>query len=54
MQRRFDESRGNDIATILESTPGKHISESMKMKLASGASELDLVYSGLAKVDRSY
>jgi glutamate dehydrogenase (NAD(P)+) len=47
MQRRFDELRGQHQIDALENVTGKQVPDSFRHKINSGASELDLVRSGL-------
>ncbi|KAA3629826.1 MAG: Glu/Leu/Phe/Val dehydrogenase [Proteobacteria bacterium] len=47
MQRRHEEMRGHQVATMLEEMTGTAVSEKMKNDIAKGASEIDLVRSGL-------
>jgi glutamate dehydrogenase (NAD(P)+) len=47
MQRRFEEVRGHQHISALESLTGKLVPDAIKNKLENGASELDLVRSGL-------
>jgi len=47
MQRRFDEMRGHYQIEALESLTGKVLPQALKDKIDAGASELDLVRSGL-------
>ena len=47
MQRRFDEVRGHYQIEALESLTGKVLPQALKDKIDAGASELDLVRSGL-------
>jgi len=47
MQRRYDELRSHQYATMLEEHTGTRISDSTKMKILRGADEVDLVRSGL-------
>ncbi len=47
MERRYDELRGNEYANLLEEATGSKISESTRSMIVRGASELDLVRSGL-------
>lgn len=47
MQRRQDEMRGHQIANLLEEVTGFSISDKVKKDVTSGASEVDLVRSGL-------
>jgi len=48
MTRRFDTEVGENIAQIIQQTTGKPLSDDIHKKLAHGADERDLVYSGLA------
>jgi len=48
MTRRFDQEVGENIAQIIQQTTGKPLTEDIHKKLAHGADERDLVYSGLA------
>jgi glutamate dehydrogenase (NAD(P)+) len=47
MQRRYDELRGQQQIEALESLTGKSVPDRFKQKINAGASELDLVRSGL-------
>ena len=47
MQRRYDEVRGQNQIDALEDVTGKKVPDRFKQKLNGGASELDLVRSGL-------
>jgi glutamate dehydrogenase (NAD(P)+) len=47
MQRRYDELRGQNQLEALESVTGKKVPDAYKERIKSGASELDLVRSGL-------
>ncbi|MBL1274735.1 MAG: Glu/Leu/Phe/Val dehydrogenase [Ectothiorhodospiraceae bacterium] len=47
MQRRFDELRGQHQIDALENLTGKTVPDKFKHKINAGASELDLVRSGL-------
>jgi glutamate dehydrogenase (NAD(P)+) len=47
MQRRHDEMRGHQVASMLEEITGHKLSEATRNKVARGADELDLVRSGL-------
>ncbi len=47
LQRRFDELRGDSYVSVLEDATGKKIPSKQRSQLAHGASELDLVRSGL-------
>ncbi len=47
MERRYDELRGNEYATLLEEATGSKLSASTRSMIVRGASELDLVRSGL-------
>jgi len=47
MERRYDELRGNEYANLLEEATGSTLSESTRSMMVRGASELDLVRSGL-------
>ncbi len=47
MQRRFDEIRGHHHISALEELTGKFVPDALKEKIKKGASELDLVRSGL-------
>ncbi len=47
MQRRYDELRGQNQLEALENVTGKKVPDAFKDRLNSGASELDLVRSGL-------
>ena len=47
MERRYDELRGNEYANLLEEATGAKLSESTRSMMVRGASELDLVRSGL-------
>jgi len=47
MQRRHEEMRGHQVATMLEEMTGTPVTEKMKNDIAKGASEIDLVRSGL-------
>lgn len=53
LQRRFDELRGSAYASILEEMTGRNISGKLRNELMHGASELDLVRSGLDDTIRS-
>jgi glutamate dehydrogenase (NAD(P)+) len=48
MQRRYDESRGHDLSRTIEEITGKSLTDSMKSRMVRGASEIDLVRSGLS------
>lgn len=47
MERRYDELRGNQHISALETLTGKLLPDAIKTTLNNGASELDLVRSGL-------
>ncbi|MBL1259645.1 MAG: Glu/Leu/Phe/Val dehydrogenase [Thiotrichaceae bacterium] len=47
MERRYDELRGKEYANLLEEATGTKLSESTRAMMVRGASELDLVRSGL-------
>lgn len=47
MERRYDELKSQQYATLMEEVTGTKISEDTKKKLIRGASEIDLVRSGL-------
>jgi glutamate dehydrogenase (NAD(P)+) len=47
MQRRYDEMRGQNQLEALESVTGKKVPDAFKERIKTGASELDLVRSGL-------
>ncbi len=47
MQRRHEEMRGHQVATMLEELTGTPVTDKMKNDMAKGASEIDLVRSGL-------
>jgi glutamate dehydrogenase (NAD(P)+) len=47
MQRRYDELRGQNQLEALENVTGRKVPDAFKEKINSGASELDLVRSGL-------
>ena len=47
MQRRYDELRGQTQLEALENVTGRNVPDAFKDKINSGASELDLVRSGL-------
>ena len=47
MQRRYDELRGQNQLEALENVTGKKVPDAFKDRIKSGASELDLVRSGL-------
>ncbi len=47
MQRRYDEIRSQNQIDALEEVTGKHVPDRFKQKINGGASELDLVRSGL-------
>jgi glutamate dehydrogenase (NAD(P)+) len=47
MERRHDELRSHQIATLLEEVTGSKISKASRNKIAQGGNELDLVRSGL-------
>lgn len=47
MQRQYDEMRGRCTLHALESLADGKVDEPVRKQLVSGASELDLVYSGL-------
>ncbi|GAB4350140.1 MAG: Glu/Leu/Phe/Val dehydrogenase [Gammaproteobacteria bacterium] len=47
MQRRHEEMRGHQMATLLEEMTGMAVTDKMKNDIARGASEIDLVRSGL-------
>lgn len=47
MERRYDELRGHEYANMLEEATGAKISDNTRSMIVRGASELDLVRSGL-------
>ena len=47
LQRRYDELRGSDYANALEVLTGQKIEDQLRKNIVRGASELDLVRSGL-------
>jgi glutamate dehydrogenase (NAD(P)+) len=47
LQRRFEELRGQQHITALESLTGKLVPDAIKDRISNGATELDLVRSGL-------
>jgi glutamate dehydrogenase (NAD(P)+) len=47
LERRYDEIRGNYIVDALNGMTGKEVPDKIKVKLAHGANEFDLVRSGL-------
>ena len=47
MQRQYDEMRGRCMLSALESLSERNVDEAVRKRLVSGASELDLVRSGL-------
>lgn len=47
MERRYDELRSHQFAEMLEQVSGNKISDGMRNQVVQGASELDLVRSGL-------
>ncbi len=47
MQKRNDELRGQQMASMLEEVTGAKVSESLRDRITRGADELDLVRSGL-------
>ena len=47
LQRRYEELRGQDLIGTIEAITGQQVSEEMRNKISKGASELDLVRSGL-------
>lgn len=47
MQKRHDELRGQQMASMLEEVTGAKVSESLRNSVTRGADELDLVRSGL-------
>lgn len=47
LDRRFEEMRGRQIADVIEAVSGKSVPEALRAQLMHGASELDLVRSGL-------
>jgi glutamate dehydrogenase (NAD(P)+) len=47
MQRRHDETRGHQVAAMLEEFTGAKMSDHIREKVTRGAEELDLVRSGL-------
>lgn len=53
LQRRFDELRGDNYVDVLEDATGKKIPGKQRAQLVHGASELDLVRSGLDDTMRS-
>lgn len=53
LQRRFDELRGSRYASAIEQMSGKSMESKLRTDLVRGASELDLVRSGLDDTMRS-
>ena len=53
MQRRYEELRGEQLSTALEEITGRRLSDNHKTALVRGASEIDLVRSGLSDSMRS-
>ncbi|MGM0594304.1 MAG: Glu/Leu/Phe/Val family dehydrogenase [Pseudomonadota bacterium] len=53
LQRRFDELRGNSYLKALESLTGQEVPARLRAQFVHGASELDLVRSGLDDTMRS-
>lgn len=47
LQRQYDELRGENLVTTMESLSGRKVDEQLRKKIVKGASELDLVRSGL-------
>ena len=47
LDRRFEEMRGRQIADVIEAVSGKSVPAALRAQLMHGASELDLVRSGL-------
>lgn len=47
MQKRHDELRGHQFASMLEEATGKNVSDNLRSSITKGADELDLVRSGL-------
>jgi glutamate dehydrogenase (NAD(P)+) len=47
LQRRYDEMRGSDFADALEELTGQSLDDQQRKEIVRGASELDLVRSGL-------
>jgi glutamate dehydrogenase (NAD(P)+) len=47
IQRRHEESRGEQLASMVESLTGMKVTENIKNEVSHGAGELDLVRSGL-------
>ncbi len=47
LQRRYDELRGRAILEALEELTGNKVSDALHQRLVHGASELDLIRSGL-------
>ncbi len=47
MERRYDECRGQHIIDAIESVNDQHVPDWIRTELQRGASEVDLVYSGL-------
>jgi glutamate dehydrogenase (NAD(P)+) len=47
LQRQYDEIRGDNLVTTMEELSGRKVDEQARKKLVRGASELDLVRSGL-------
>ncbi|RDH84129.1 MAG: glutamate dehydrogenase [endosymbiont of Galathealinum brachiosum] len=47
MQKRHDELRGHQFASMLEEATGKSVSNNLRSSITKGADELDLVRSGL-------
>lgn len=53
MQKRHDELRGHQMASMLEEVTGSKVSENLRNSVTRGADELDLVRSGLDDTMRS-
>jgi len=53
MERRYDEMRGQQYVSLLEEHAGVNIPEKMKSTILGGASEIDLVRSGLEDAMRA-
>ena len=47
MQRRHDELRGQQVASMMEEMTGREVSQQRRESVTRGADELDLVRSGL-------
>lgn len=47
LDRRFEEMRGRQIVDVIEAVSGKSVPDKLRIQLMHGASELDLVCSGL-------